>query len=160
MKAAELTERLERSRASLMEAIAGMDEEGFRWRAGSGEWCAAEALAHLLAHEQRFMWLAREALAKDKPSVQSRGEGQQVEEAKAAQRMLVPQIVHGLLAQRRETLQLLAGLSSEQLARSLVHSRLGEVDVGWLFQRIVDHETEHAAQIASIRMEAAGTPAT
>lgn len=160
MKATELTERLERSRTSLMEAIAGMDEEGFRRRTLSGEWCAAEALAHLLAHEQRFMWLAGEALAKDRPSVQSRGEGQQIEEAKAAQRMLVPQIVHGLLAQRRESLQLLAGLSSEQLARSLVHSRLGEVDVGWLFQRIVDHETEHAAQIASIRAEAAGAPAT
>ncbi|MEX2159259.1 MAG: DinB family protein [Dehalococcoidia bacterium] len=160
MKAAELTERLERSRASLMEAIAGMDEEGFRRRTASGEWCAAEALAHLLAHEQRFMWLTREALAKDNPPVQSRGEGQQIEEAKAAQRMLVPQIVHGLLAQRRETLQLLAGLSPEQLVRSLVHSRLGEVDAGWLFQRIVDHETEHAAQIASIRVETAGTPAT
>ena len=157
---AELTQRLERSRVSLMQSIAGMDEETFRRRAGAGEWCAAEVLAHLLGHEQRFMWLANEALTRERPSVQSRGGGQQTEEAKAAQRMLVPQIVHGLLAQRRETLQLLAGLSPEQLARSLVHSRSGDVNVGWLFQRIIDHETEHAAQITAMRAETAGAPAT
>jgi uncharacterized damage-inducible protein DinB len=160
MNATELTERLERSRAALMEAIAGMDEESFRRRTLSGEWCAAEALAHLLAHEQRILFLIRTALTEDNPEVQSRGEQAHVDGAKAAQRMLVPQIVHGLLAQRRETLQLLASLSPEQLARTLQHSRLGEMSVRALLRKVVDHETEHAAQIASIRMEAAGTPAT
>ena len=147
---------LERSRAALMEAIAGLDEEGFRRRAAAGVWNAAEALAHLLALEQRMLLLARTALTEDNPSVQSRGEAQQLEEAKAAQRMPVPQIVHGLLAQRRDTLLALEPLSQQQLARTIQHSRMGEMTVGGLVLRIVHHETEHAGQIVSMRQQPAG----
>lgn len=156
-EAAGLTAALERSRAALMEAIAGLDEEGFRRRQAAREWNPAEVLAHLLAHEQRMLVLVRRALTEDNPSVQSRGEAQQIEEAKAAQRMPVPQILHGLLAQRRETLQLLESLTAEHVARTIQHSRMGEMSAGGLFQRIVEHETEHAGQIASMREQPAGT---
>ena len=147
---------LERSRAALMEAIAGLDEEGFRRWPAAGEWNAAEALAHLLAHEQRMLFLVRTALTEDNPSVQSRGEAQQLQEARAAQRMPVPQIVHGLLAQRRDTLLVLEPLSQEQLARTVQHLRMGEMTVGGLVQRIVHHETDHAGQIVSIRQQPTG----
>lgn len=155
-EANDLAAALERSRAALMEAIAGLDEEGFRRREASDEWNAAEALAHLLAHERRMLLLARTALAEDNPSVQSRGEAQQLEEAKAAQRMPVPQIVHGLLAQRRDTLLALAPLSAEELARTIQHSRMGEQSAGGLFRRVVEHETEHAEQIRTLREQLAG----
>jgi hypothetical protein len=149
--ASELAARLEAGRSALAEAIEGLDEEGFRRRALSGEWTAAEVLAHLLANEQRLVEIAELALTQDRPQVQSRGEAQREEEAKSARRMLVPQIWHGLLAQRRETLQRLQALSAAELARTAVHSRFGEVSVAWIMQRLADHEHEHAAQIRAVR---------
>ena len=157
LSAGDLTARLAHSRAALTAAIEGMDEEAFRRRTASGDWNAAEVLAHLLAHERRFLELAQRALAEERPAVQSRGEGQQLEEAKAAQRMPVPQIVHGLLAQRRDTLRVLERLGAAELERPLQHSRLGEISPRWLFRRLAEHETEHAQQITSMRKALAGT---
>jgi len=150
--------QLQRSRAELMDAIAGLDEAGLRARRFEGTWTAAEILAHLLANERRLTEIARLALAEERPSVQSRGDAQREAEAKSAQRMAVPQILHGLVAQHREAMGLLA-LDASHLARTAVHSRFGEVSVAWLLERIADHETEHAAQIRELRRAvAAGTP--
>jgi hypothetical protein len=141
---------LEHSRAQLVDALAGMDEAAFRSR-DDMNWTAAEVLAHLLANEQRLTEIARLALKSERPAVQSRGEAQREHEAKSAQRMPVPQIWHGLLAQRRETVHLLASLKAGQLARTAVHSRFGEVSVAWLLRRLADHEAEHANQIRELR---------
>jgi hypothetical protein len=157
--AAELVTRLEQSRRALMDAIAGLDEEGFRLRPREGEWTAAEVLAHLLANEQGLTEIARLALTQERPGVQSRGEAQREVEAKSAQRMPVPQILHGLLAQQRDTMKLLEPLEPGHLQRTAVHSRFGEVSVGWLIERIAEHVEEHAGQIRAQRAQPAGRQA-
>jgi hypothetical protein len=71
--------------------------------------------------------------------------------------MPVPQIVHGLLARRRDTLLLLEPLAPDRLARTVRHTRMGEMSVSALMRKVADHETEHAAQITSMREALAGT---
>ena len=144
---ADIVARLEQSRRSLMEAISGLDEEGFRARPQQGGWTAAETLAHLLITERNSTGRARTALAEDNPQFAWVGDEQLEEQARSAQRMPVPQIVHGLLAQRRDTLHLLERLSPDELSRRFHHQRWGEQSVGGLFQHIADHEEEHAGQI-------------
>lgn len=148
---AALRSRLEESRAALMHAIAGLDEEGFRARPERSEWTAAEVLAHLLSAEQRLMDAAPRALASDHFVLAERTEEERRREAKEAQRLPVPQLVHGLLAGRRETLRLLEGLRAAHLTRPLRHARLGELTLGWLFEHLAEHEEEHAAQIRDLR---------
>jgi len=144
---ADIVARLEQSRRSLMEAIAGLDEEGFRARPQQGGWTAAETLAHLLITERNSTGRARTALAEDNPQFAWVSDDQLEEQARSAQRMPVPQIVHGLLAQRRDVVTLLEPLSPQQLARPYRQERRGRLTVGWLLQHIAEHEEEHAGQI-------------
>ena len=159
LSVADLITRLERSRRSLMDAIAGLDEEGFRSRPRSGEWTAAAVLSHLLATERVILERAQSALTQVGYHVTSQTEEERQEGARLAQRVPVPQIVHGLLAQRRDTLRLLERLSPDELARRFNHQRRGEQSVGGLFQHIAEHEEEHAEQISALRARAAARQA-
>ncbi len=142
-----------------MDAIAGLDEEGFRARLGTSAWSVAEILAHLLDYEQLWAARAESALDKDGFVITPRPEGERDPHLELARRQPVPQIVHGLLGQRRTTSRLLDDLSPEQLHRTFSHPRLGEHDLAWLFQRLAEHEDEHAQQIRALRGSApAETP--
>ena len=138
-----------------MDAIAGLDEEGFRARPRSGEWTAEEVLTHLFITERNSTDRAQRVLIEDNPFVAWIGDEELQEQARSAQRMPVPQIVHGLLAQRRIVLGLLAPLSPQQLGRPYRHERRGDLTAGWLFQRIGEHEEEHAGQIRALRAQEA-----
>lgn len=142
-----------------MDAIAGLDEEGFRLRPREGEWTAAEILAHLWAAEGLYVGRVEAALTTDDLLVTVRDEAERESDAKLAQRVPVPQIIHGLLAQRRDTLRRLRELSPEQLGRRLRHPQHGDVTIAWLFQRLAEHEEEHAEQIRSQRAQPAARQA-
>jgi hypothetical protein len=157
--AAELVARLEQSRRSLMDAIAGLDEEGFRLRPREGEWTAAEVLAHILMTEHVFAGRARAVLEQENPPLASISDEERSGHARSARRMPVPQIVHGLLAQRRDVVGLLEPLSPQQLRRPFRHERRGDLAAGWLFQRIAEHEKEHAEQIRAQRAQPAARQA-
>ncbi len=151
--AEELVARLEQSRRSLMDAIAGLTEEGFRARPQSGEWTAAEVLAHLVTMERILTDRARRVLTEDNPYVASISNDELQEQARSAQRMPVPQIVHGMLAQRRDVVSLLRPLSPQQLGRPYHHEGRGNLTLGWVFQRIAEHERDHAEQIRAQRAQ-------
>ena len=134
-----------------MDAIAGLDEEGFRARPPQGGWTAAETLAHLLITERINTDRARAALTQDEPVFAAINDEQRREQARSAQRMPVPQIVHGLLAQRRDVVSLLAPLSPQQLARTSSQEGRGPRTVAQLFAHIAGHEEEHAEQVRASR---------
>ena len=152
--AATMGGRLETSRATLMDAVAGLDDEGFRGRSGTSGWTAAEILAHLLDMERVLMIWAHEAIGADDAVVAPIGDDERFEQAALALRMAVPQLIHGLLARRRDTARFLARLSDLELARPLSHPDWGSLTVGMLFQRIAGHEEAHASQIKALRVEA------
>lgn len=152
-----INDRLEASRDALMEAMAGLDEEGFRARPELSEWSAAEVLAHLLHTETVQMERVDKALVEEGFTATPVTQEQRHEEAKLAQRMPVPQLLHGLLAQRRDTLRRFDRLSQPELSQPFHHPSRGELTVAWLFQHTAEHEEEHAAEIRALRELAAAT---
>jgi len=135
-----------------MTAISGLDDTAFRARPEPAAWTPAEVLAHLLSVERARLEQVRQVLAQDNAFVRWIDDDKVDQEVRAAaKRMPVPQIVHGLLAQRRAVVGLLETLSTQQLERRYQHERRGEHTAGWLFYRMAEHESEHARQIASLR---------
>jgi hypothetical protein len=112
-------------------------------------------LAHLLASERILAQQAQAALSQEHVTVPPVTEDERQEQAKLAQSAPVPQILHGLLAQRRDTLRLLKSLSTQQLDKTLKHPRRGEQTVASQFRRIAEHEIEHAAQVRALRAQPA-----
>lgn len=153
VSAAAIGGQLETSKTTLTDAVAGLDEEGFRGRPDAGGWTVAEVLAHLLEMERVLMSWAHEAISADDVVVTPVSDDERREQARSARRMAVPQLIHGLLARRRDTARFLEGLSEPELARPLLHPDWGSLSVAMLFQRSVEHEEAHANQIKALRVE-------
>jgi len=148
---AELTAQLKSSRKQLFEAIQGFTEEEFHARPDEESWCASEVLMHLLASDQRMRDCIRGALGQPGDAPSALSETERRAEAEVGRQAPVPQLVHGLLASRRETSMLIESLRPEELSRPASHPDLGAVSVGRVLQRIAEHEREHTEQIESIK---------
>ena len=151
----QLSLRLQDSRAELMAAITGLDDSAFRARPRSGAWTPAELLAHLLSTERIFIARARGAIEQDSYLVTPVSDYVREEHLGMAKRMPVPQLVHGLLAQRRQTLQFVESLSPDDLARTLSHPTRGQQTTLWQIEHVIEHEVEHAREIHAQRAAAA-----
>jgi hypothetical protein len=134
----DIEDRLNRSRDELMQAIEGMDEPAFRARPTPGEWSVAHILAHLFIVES--MLLDRRPPFDD--------EDARDPESAFVRRMTVPQLIHGLVAKRRENLKKLDGATANGLAT--VEALEG----------FAQHEEGHARNIADLRASLAQPKAT
>jgi uncharacterized damage-inducible protein DinB len=159
LSAPELVARLAQSRRSLMDAIAGLDEEGFRLRPREGEWTAAEVLAHILSTERIFIDRAHKAVEQGGCEVIPVSDAVREEHLGMAKRMPVPQIIHGLLAQRRDTLGFVESVSEAGLACIIRHPVRGEQTARWQIEHVIEHEEEHAGQIRVQRAQPAARQA-
>lgn len=149
--ASQLSARLQESRAELMAAITGLDDSALRARTASGVWTPAELLAHLLSTERIFIERARKTAKQSGYVVTPVSEDVREEHLGVAKRMPVPQIVHGLLAQRRDTLQFVESLAPSDLERTLSHPVRGEQTALWQIEHVIEHEQEHAEEIRERR---------
>jgi hypothetical protein len=149
MNVSELRADLQGSRERLFAAIRGLSEEQFRHAPAGDAWPIAAHLAHLLRLERLYVGWARRALDDAEPRIESTGVTND-DDAGLAQRLAVPQIVHGMLNARRDLDALLADCDDAALARPLTHARLGRWTVGSVARKAVQHEDEHAAAVVSI----------
>jgi hypothetical protein len=146
-------------RAQLLRSIAGVTEEQFKKRPlasdpGGPNWCIAEVLAHLLQQERLRAERMAQALAQDGVTIVPSTDEVHYEAARAGRGLPVPQLIHGLLASRRELERLLDAAAALEggLERATLHPRLGRQTIGWILrEKVIDHEAEHVAQIESIR---------
>ncbi len=134
-------------RSQLIASISGLDDSALRARPASGAWTPAELLAHLLSTERIFIDRARRAVEVANYTATPVSNDIREEHLGMAKRMPVPQIVHGLLAQRRDTLHLVESLSAAALARTLSHPVRGRQTVQWQIEHVIEHELEHAAEL-------------
>ena len=153
--------RLAASRARLLRAIEGVTEEQFRRRPEvEGAWSISEVLAHLLHSERVFAARIRLALEKDGATIEPAPAEAREAAVRAGRRAPVPQLIHGLLASRRELELLLdrAEALAGGLDRAVVHRERGRETVRWMLDGAVGgHELEHVQQIEALR-ELAGAP--
>jgi uncharacterized damage-inducible protein DinB len=154
LSASHLSARLQASRAELMVAITGLDDTALRARTAAGVWTPAELLAHLLSTERIFIDRARKTVEQEHYVVTPVSADVREEHLGMAKRMPVPQIVHGLLAQRRDTLQFVVSLTRNDLERTLSHPVRGEQTALWQIEHVIEHENEHAQEIRARRAAA------
>jgi hypothetical protein len=116
-------------------------------------------LAHLLQQEKLRNGRVAVALAHDGAPITPSPEAAQAEGARAGRTAPVPQLIHGLLAARRETERLLnEAASSNALANAVVHPEAGRQTIAWMIEeKVAAHEVEHAEQIEKLR-ELVGAP--
>ncbi len=156
----ELHRSLSEVRERLLSTIAGVSEELFKKRPplateGDGpNWCIAEVLAHLLQQERLRASRIDLALKQDGVVITPGTEEEHYEAARVGRASPVPQLIHGLLASRREVERLLDEASAVPggLDRTTFHPQLGPQTVAWILRaKVIDHEAEHIAQIESIK---------
>lgn len=159
--AAALRRDLATSRERLLNAIAGVSEEQFKRRpapptspdAEQG-WSIAEVLAHLLASERLRAERIEVALKQDGAAIAPLSPEAQREGARAGRVAPVPQLIHGLLASRRQLERLLdeAEALPDGLERGVTHPVNGRQTVRrMLREQVIDHEQEHVEQIEALK---------
>ncbi len=164
MKPEELKQALEDARLRLLAAISGVTEEQFKRRPpGADAWSIAEILSHLLQTERLWCERARSALERDDAVIEPSAPDAHESGARAGRHAPVPQLIHGLLATRREAEMLVdraAGIGQNGLRQSAWHPRLEQhLSVEWMIaEKLVAHELEHSAQIEALR-PVVGAPA-
>ncbi|MBI5284995.1 MAG: DinB family protein [Chloroflexi bacterium] len=149
MTVSQLRSDLQGSRERLFGLIRGLSEEQFRYAPEVAAWPIAAHLAHLLRTERLFVDRARLALTEHEPRIPST-RALNDDDPGLAQRLAVPQIIHGMQASRRELDELLARCDDAALLRVMVHERLGRLTVRDLAVKMAAHEGEHAEAIAQL----------
>jgi hypothetical protein len=164
-----LRQSLTAVRAQLLASIAGVSEEHFKKRppppagASGPNWCIAEVLAHLLQQERLRASRIALALQQDGAKITPSPDEEHFEAARAGRGAPVPQLIHGLLASRREVERFLDEASRLEggLQRTTLHPQLGPQTIAWILEaKIIDHEAEHIAQIEAIKAALAEPEAT
>ena len=166
ISASQISQGLNGGRSRLLEAIAGISEEMFKRRPeiGSAEdgdsvasvasWSIAEVLAHLLASERLRAERIRRALQQDGFLVTPSDPGAHVQLARTGRSSPVPQLIHGMLAVRREVNGLLKEATNLEggFERAITHPINGRQSVGWMLtEKIIAHEAEHLEQIEALK---------
>lgn len=133
-----------------------MSEEEFRFAPSGERWSVATHLAHLLRVERLFAERATCALHEDEPRMASTGVHND-DDPGFAQRLAVPQIVHGMQAARRDLERVLDACDDAALERAIVHERIGRMTIAQMMAKMAQHEREHAAEVASLARQARAT---
>ena len=152
---------LQAGRERLLAVVAGVTEEQFKRRppvetGSSGPvWSIAEVLAHLLQQERLRAERIALALKQDGAEVVPTTDEEHYEAARAGRASPVPQLIHGLLASRREIERLLDAADGIEsgLERTISHPVLGHPNVEWMLrEKVIAHEEEHVQQIEAIKV--------
>lgn len=152
-----LKEALAVTRERLLRAISGVTEEQFKRRpsspGGGTEWSIAEVLAHLLQSHRLYAGRIRAALDHDGTAITSAPPDAHEEASRIGRAAPVPQLIHGLLAARREIERLIDRAAAEDgMHHAVQHPLHGRQTVEWLLcQKVIDHEREHVEQIEGLR---------
>ncbi len=149
----ELRSALQGSRHRLFLHLRGLREEQFRHVPAGEQWCVAVHLAHLLRVERVFVARARAAFTQHEPLMPST-RALNDDDPGLAQHLAVPQIIHGMQAARRELDDLLANCEWREIDRAIQHERLGRITVEAIATKMIQHEDEHAAEIARLVRQA------
>ena len=164
----DLREQLQDSRSRLLRAISQVTEEQFKRRPPAtsddpSPWCIAEVLSHLLWTDN--LWLKRIQLALDEEKATLTPSPPEAHDAsiRAGRSSPVPQIIHGLIAARRQADRLLEraeSLGETSLTRTAWHPRLEQdLSVEWMVrEKLHAHEMEHSGQIERLRVLVGAAP--
>jgi hypothetical protein len=166
LDANQLQSDLKAGRKRLLSVIDGLSEEQFRRRpktagAAADDWSIAEIIAHLLSQERLRAGRIAVALEDDGAAIVPSPPEMHEQDARAGRSAPVPQLINELRASRLEVERLLERASKTEggLDRGVEHPLRGRETIGYLIrEKIIEHESEHIAQIESVKQTLAQAP--
>jgi DinB family protein len=146
---AQVAELLESTCALLGAEVAALGEENARWHPAEGEWCVNEVLGHLIEAEKRgFAGRIRRALEEDRPREAAWDQQAVARERRDCDRLALSLFMEWM-GLRHQSVELVRALRGDQLDRSCVHVKVGELRVRDLLHEWVHHDRNHTKQILS-----------
>jgi hypothetical protein len=136
------------STCALLEAeVRALTEEDARWHPAPGEWCVNEVLGHLIESEKRgFFGRITRTLERDRPFEEPWDQIAVARERKDCERMVMSLFMEWM-GQRHRSLELVRSLRPDQLDRTCVHGKVGELRVRDLLHEWVHHDRNHTKQL-------------
>jgi hypothetical protein len=142
---ASILDRLEHQLDALAFVLGDAPDEAVRAQPAPGKWSARDNLAHLGRVHELTLERLRRILDEDRPQL-PRYRAEEDPEWARWQRLGTSDVLAELRRLRQQLDALVRGLSDDQLARSGVHPRFGEMTIpGWL-EFFLLHEAHHLYQ--------------
>jgi hypothetical protein len=153
----EVARLIDSAAAAIRAELAALPDDVLAWHPAPGEWCAKEVLGHLIESERRgFAGRIRLILAGDEPRLEAWDQGEIARARRDCERP-ASALVAELDALRRDSVALVAGLRSGDLARGGLHPKVGRLSVGDLLHEWVHHDRNHLRQLLA-NIQAAAWP--
>ena len=125
------------------------------WHPAPGEWCAREIVGHLIEAEKRgFAGRIRSFIEHDHPRTVA-WDQLEVARARADCGRETGALWSEFAQLRIDSVKLVRSLGRAELARSGVHSKVGELTVGDIAHEWIHHDRNHAKQLLAIAQELA-----
>jgi hypothetical protein len=136
------------STCSLLEAeVKALGDADARWHPASGEWCVNEVIGHMIESEKRgFFGRITRALAQDRPYEEPWDQIAVAKERKDCERM-VASLFMEFMGMRHRSVEMVKGLRPDQLDRTCMHGKVGELRVRDLLHEWVHHDRNHTKQL-------------
>jgi len=161
----DIVETLEKSRAALHAAAAGLSEAQAAERPGAGRWSALECVEHVATVEERFLGLVAGARRLETPAADrqreedltarltDRGNRREAPEpARPAGRFAtLAEALNAFNAVRGRSLQVARERGAELYSLTAHHHRFGDLNGHEILLIVAGHAARHAAQIREMR---------
>ncbi|MEM6427622.1 MAG: DinB family protein [Deinococcota bacterium] len=146
MLAETVRSRLETQFEALFELLGGVEQDRLELRPESDKWSIRENIAHLGRYHEVFLQRMDRILNEDTPQL-GRYSNEEDTEAEAWMILDYHVVLNKLKEQRAKLITFATGLSAEQLERTGVHPKLGQLSVSMWFEFFLLHEAHHLYRI-------------
>ncbi len=144
---------LEAGVAVVVGELGALGAEG-GWRPEPGEWSANECVGHLIEAERRgFAGRIRQILAADRPDIPADLETWDqvgVAEARRDHLRSAAELAAEFAELRRDGIELVRGLTTDDLSRAGIHPEVGALRVDELLGEWVHHDRNHIRQMLAV----------
>jgi hypothetical protein len=143
----EIAHFLRATTTTLAVELSGVPPRVLAWHPAPGEWCAKEVLGHLIETEERgFAGRIRIILASQDPPLQPWDQNAVATARRDCERDAA-ELLGELAALRQDSVRLVEGLTSRDLARGGHHPKVGYLRVTDLLNEWVHHDRNHIRQV-------------
>lgn len=127
--------------------LSGVPARVLAWHPAPGEWCAKDVLGHLIEAERRgFAGRVRVMLEGQDPRLQPWDQNEVAAARRDCERD-AGELLGELAALRQDSVRLVEGLGSRDLARGGQHPEVGHLRVSDVINEWVHHDRNHIRQI-------------
>jgi DinB superfamily len=150
---ATIADLLDAAAVTVTAELGALGDEG-GWRPEPGEWSANECVGHLIEAERRgFAGRIRLILAADRPDIRPELETWDppaVADSRGDHLRPASELAAEFAALRRDGVDLVRGLTTDDLARAGIHPHVGELRVDELLAEWVHHDRNHIRQMLAV----------